>query len=152
MGKEVDQTSQQIMVATLSSEMDRYWTRFNIFAAVQVGAVVGVVTSMQVLLENPSVSRFVFLFLLWFSVTGAIAVHRGHDLQRSIVLALIEVELLLPIEQRLFALCSKHFRMPMFLSNYACSAFAFFCCVCWVVAWIWLELAGYKGIIIPAKQ
>jgi uncharacterized membrane protein len=149
METQMDQTSQQIMVDTLSGEMDRYWTRFNIFAAVQVGAVVGVLSSLAILLANPSVFRLIFVFLLWFSITGPIAVFRGHDLQRSIVLALAEVEQSLPEGQRLLALCRKHFRMPTFISNYACSAFTVFCCVCWAAAWLWLELKGYTGVMIP---
>jgi uncharacterized membrane protein YhaH (DUF805 family) len=148
METEVDQTSQQIMADTLNSEMDRYWTRFNIFAAVQVGAVVGVLSTLAVLLENPTIFRFVLLFLVWFSVTGALAVLRGHDLQRSLVLALAELEESLPESQRLLARTRKHFRMPTFISNYACSVFAIFC-VCWALAWLWLEWKGYAGILIP---
>jgi hypothetical protein len=146
---DADRTSQKIMAETLFSEMDRYWTRFNIFAAVQVGALVGVVNSLTVLLTNPSLFRFVFVFLLWFSVTGAIAVFRGHDLQRSIILVVVEVEQLLPEEQRLFSLCRKHFHTPTFMANIACSVFAVFCCGCWALAWLWLELGGYTGLVIP---
>jgi len=149
MENELGQTSQEIMANTLGGEMDRYWTRFNIFAAVQVGAVIGVVSSLAILLANPGIFRFVLLFLLWFSITGSIAVLRGHDLQRSIVLAMAELEQSLPEGQRLLALTRKHFRLPTFISNYACSTFAIFCCVCWAADWLWLECNGYSGIVVP---
>lgn len=149
METEMDLTSQQILADALSNEMNRYWIRFNIFAAVQVGAVVGIVSNIEVLLTSRGIFRLVFIFLLWFSVTWAIAVLRGHDLQRSIVLALLEVEQSFPEGQRLLTLCQKCFRMPTFLSNYACSIFAVFSCVCWAVVWLWLEVKGYNGIVIP---
>jgi hypothetical protein len=146
-----DRTSQELLITALGAEMDRYWTRFNIFAAVQVGAVVGVVNGIEVLSANPGLFRFVLVFLILFSMTGVVTVIRGHDLQRAVVCALDEVERSLPEEHRLLALTRKHFRMPTFLSNHICSVFAVFCSLCWLAAWVFLEVRGYGWMTLPRQ-
>ncbi|MFG1690711.1 hypothetical protein ACGF5M_00915 [Gemmatimonadota bacterium] len=130
--------------------MDRYWTRFNIFAAVQIGALVGIVNGASFLAANPNISRLVLAFLLLFSITGAVNIVRGHDLQRSFVLALGETERDLPERERLLHLTSSFFRLPTFVGNYTCSMFAVACCVLWVGALVWFELGGGAKLVLPA--
>lgn len=145
----MDRTNQELIATLLAGEMDRYWTRFNIFAVVQVGAIIGILTEINFLLLNTMVFRCVLLILLLFSITGAIAIFRGHDLQRSFVLTLKDIEKTLPKDQQLLEAILSHMRMPTFISNYTCSAFGVLCCILWVIAWIWLEVNKFSGLSIP---
>lgn len=145
------QDQQELLINTLNAEMDRYWTRFNIFTAVQVGAIIGVVNTISLLTQNPLLFRFVFLFLIAFSVTGTISVLRGHDLQRGLVLTLLHVESMMSKEFRLLELLKRKWRFPTFLSNYSCSIFSMLCCCSWISAWIWLEYVGFSSIIVNVK-
>jgi hypothetical protein len=143
---------QEIIIDTLNAEMDRYWTRFNIFTAVQIGALLGVLNSLQLLILNPLLFRFIFIFLVAFSLTGVVSVLRGHDLQRGLVLTLSLIEKDLVKEHRLLFMLKRNWRFPTFLSNYSCSFFAILCCCAWILAWAWLEFNHYASIIVPLKQ
>jgi len=147
----MERTSQEMLADMLNSEIDRYWTRFNIFAAVQLGAFVGLFNTMHVLLVNQMAFRFILVLLIWFSVTGVIAVIRGLDLQRSLVLALGEVEQNLPKHQRLMSMTSKYSRVPIFLTNHSCTIFCILCCLGWIAAWIWLEWTHFSAIALPGN-
>ena len=146
-----DRMSQEILADALRSEMDRYWTRFNIFAAVQVGAVIGLLSIIQILLLNRILLLSVLGLIITFSITGAISILRGHDLQRSIVYALAEVENSLPKSDRILEICRKHMRFPLFIGNHTCSFFAITCCFFWIMALVLVVVDGYSGIVLPVQ-
>ena len=132
-----------LIVSSLNNEMNRFWTRFNIFAGVQVGALLGVVHAAKVLLANLIVFRAVLVLLVAFSLTGAIAIFRGHDLQRALVKTLYQLEDSLPKENRLFEHIVANMRTPLYTCNIACCVFGVVCVLLWVAGWVWLEKMGF---------
>jgi hypothetical protein len=145
----VNDNLRQMLVDSFNAEMDRYWTRFNIFSAVQVGAVVGLVNALNLLLLNWWLFRLCLLFVFVFSVTGVLNALRGHDLQRAIVRVLIGTETELPVDQQLLTNVTKQSRYPAFFGNHVCTAFSIFCCVAWLFSWLLLEYTSYAAITLP---
>lgn len=144
----MEEVEKELIVSSLNSEMNRFWTRFNVFAGVQIGGLLGVVHAARMLLANVMVFRVVLLVLVLFSAVGAIAIFRGHDLQRALVKTLAEVESSLAKEKRLFELILRNMKMPLYTCNIACCAFGVICVLLWMVGWIWLEKIGF-AICIP---
>ena len=138
----------ELLISTLNSEMSRFWTRFNIFGAVQVAAAVALIANAEFLKLNVAISRALLTLLLTFSVVGAIAIFRGYDLQRSIVLTLSEIEQDQPEADRLLAMTHRNMRCPLYFSNITCIVFGFLCSLFWLVGWIALEVIGFQ-ISIP---
>jgi hypothetical protein len=140
---------QELMATVLSGEIDRFWTRFNIFAAVQVGAVVGILAQWQVISHCSAILRGTFMMLIVFSITGIIVMLRGFDVQRSFVLTLQQVEMNIPEDDRLFAISVRTMRFPLFTTNIVCLSFGIFSLVLWIVCWAWIECSGIPQIPSP---
>ena len=138
----------EIIISTLNNEMNRFWTRFNIFAAVQVGTVIGVISNIEFLCSNLIIFRFVFILFISFSVVGAVAIFRGFDLQKALVKTLIQVEKDLPANFQLFRIMHSHMKFPLYISNIACSIFATLYCLFWIFGWIYCEVIKFS-INIP---
>lgn len=144
----MEEFERELIVSSLNSEMNRFWTRFNVFAGVQVGGLLGVVHAARILLANIMMFRFVLVVLVLFSTVGSIAIFRGHDLQRALVKTLAEAEGSLAKEKRLFGRVVGNMRMPLYTCNIACCAFGVICVLLWVAGWVWLEKTGF-AICVP---
>jgi len=143
----------QFLSGLLDSEMDRFWTRFNIFAAVQIGAFIGLLSNAKLLKQNKQATRAALVLILVFSVVGVIVTYRGFDLQHSMVKSLKELESQAPADARVAEYVLKNTRMPVHTNTYVCIGFACFCIGFWGFVFCWLECRdGYAKITIPKDE
>ena len=122
----------KLLADALNAEMNRFWTRFNIFSAVQIGAVVGLLLNADKIAANPAFTQWGAVLILGWSITGTVTTLRGYDLQRGLVLTLINFERALPPQAQYTTLVLKHSRFPRFITTYTCIAFSFLCVIFWV--------------------
>ena len=139
-----NEKTRELAISMINNEMNRFWTRFNIFGAVQVGAVVGIASSAQFLLANKPILRGVFLLVTAFSISGSIAIFRGFDLQKSLVEALFDLEQSFPEQDRIAGIMGRHQMLPWYTSSITCSLFGLLCSLFWIIGWIWLEVSGFQ--------
>lgn len=129
------------LIALLNSEMERFWTRFNIFAAVQVGALIGLASEARFFLDNRPVLRFALVFIIAFSAVGFLSTWRGNDLQRGIVSALLKIESSLPPDDRIVARIRAGTKLPLHFGSRVVLSFSLASILLWVMAWLWLEFS-----------
>jgi hypothetical protein len=140
------------LLSLLDSEMERFWTRFNIFAAVQVGALIGLASEARLFIDNPPMLHFAFFLLIGFSVVGFLSTWRGLDLQRGIVSALQSIEDALPSDSRVVAMIKSGTRLRTHFGTMVGMGFSVFSILLWVVAWIWLVFSGTPIHFEPGSQ
>jgi hypothetical protein len=134
----------ELIFSLINEEMNRFWTRFNIFGAVQVGAVIGIASAAQFFFNNLALLRSVFVLLIAFPISGSIAILRGYDLQRVWVPTLDELEKSNPEGERVLAKAKRNQRLPMYLSSITCSIFGMLCTLFWILGWVMLELTNFN--------
>jgi hypothetical protein len=139
------------LLSFLDGEMERFWTRFNIFAAVQVGALIGLASEAQFFLCNRPVLRFALVLIISFSVVGLLSTWRGHDLQRGIVSALQDIERSFPPHAQIVAKIRSGTRLPLHFGSRVGLAFNAGAIILWLIAWLWLELSSTTIRLSPSS-
>ena len=140
----MNENSREHLVTLLNDEMNRFWTRFNIFSIVQVGALLSLANAAKFLVANIMLFRSALLLLVVFSISGTTAFVRGFDLQQSFTKNLIRMETSLPKQERIISTTQRYQRLPSYTNTVTCSLFGVICSLLWVIGWIWLELTDFK--------
>lgn len=139
-----NEQARELIVSLINEEMSRFWTRFNIFGAVQVGTIIGIASAAQFLFNNVTILRGVFILVIAFSVSGSIAIFRGFDLQRSFVKTLFDIEKTFPKGDRMASIMGGHQMFPWYTSSFTCSLFGVLCTLFWIIGWVWLEARDFQ--------
>jgi hypothetical protein len=129
----------KLLIDFLDSEMSRFWTRFNIFAGIQIAAAIGMIQYGKLSRKKKIFTRGALLLMVSISLIGALAIYRGHDLQRALVdriQALEEKSASQPVVRPVL----DDTMLPHNLVTCLCVVFAVICLIYWIVVWRRLEL------------
>jgi len=121
----------EVYIATLNSELDRFWSRFNAFSAIQVVAVVGLLLAFDQVQIHPHTARAANMLLFLWSVTGALIIWRSVEIQQRLFTAIVAAEAALPDDVNLFRAALKATHAPQQFILRACFSFSLVCCVFW---------------------
>jgi len=128
------------------SEMDRSWTRLNIFIGLQVGFFVLIMTLGRGAEFDPMLCRIAMAVLLSVSVSTAVVTTRGLMTQRSMIKGLWKLE----IESgKRFYLLHKFrsvTRAPLIINNAAALVLSYTLFILWVVLLIYFEAINYRAV------
>jgi hypothetical protein len=121
----------QIYIGTLNAELGRFWTRFNVFSAVQILAISALFLAFDNLQIHPHTARAANMLLLLWSLTGAVIIWRSVEVQQRLVTAIVAAETNLPDDVGLFREALRATMPAQFFMQRACFSFAAVCCVFW---------------------
>jgi hypothetical protein len=121
----------EVYIATLNSELDRFWSRFNVFTGIQVLTVVALMLAFDKLQIHPHTARAATMLLFLWSVTGALIIWRSIEIQQRLVQAIIAAETNLPDDVGLFRDALQATGPAQFFMLRACFSFSIVCSVFW---------------------
>ncbi len=121
----------EVYIATLNSELDRFWSRFNVFAGIQVLAVVALMLAFDKVQIHPHTARAANMLLLLWSITGALIIWRSVEIQQRLVRAIVTAETSLPDDVRLFREALQGITPAQLFILRACFSFSLVCSVFW---------------------
>jgi hypothetical protein len=126
------QEATKLLVSLLDNEMSRFWTRFNIFGAVQIGAIMATVSNMKILKMYRKLFRVILWALFFFSLVGVIALLRSFDLQRAYVETLSSIESNWPVQNQFVSQLFTNTFLPKYLNILCCILLGVFFCIFWL--------------------
>ncbi len=121
----------EVYIATLNSELDRFWSRFNLFAGIQVVAVVGLLLAFDQVQIHPHTARAANMLLFLWSLTGAVIIWRSAEIQQRLATAIVAAETALPDDVSLFREALKATQAPQMFILRACFSFSLVCSMFW---------------------
>jgi len=121
----------EVYIATLNAELDRFWSRFNVFAGIQVLAVVALMLAFDKVQIHPHTARAANMLLLLWSIIGALIIWRSVEIQQRLVRAIVTAETSLPDDVRLFREALQGITPAQLFILRACFSFSLVCSVFW---------------------
>jgi hypothetical protein len=121
----------EVYIATLNSELDRFWSRFNVFSGVQVVAVMGLMLAFDQVHIHPHTARAANMLLFLWSLTGAIIIWRSTEIQQRLATAIVAAETALPDDVSLFREALQATQAPQMFILRACFSFSLVCSMFW---------------------
>ena len=124
--------------------MNRFWTKFYIFSAIHIGALVGFMTNAKFLVANIVIFGSSLILMIIFSIVGVISIFRGYDLQQTYMDSLKEIEKSLEKNERLIELVVRFMKLPPFLNTIIIISFTILICIFWVSGLVYLEAIDFR--------
>jgi hypothetical protein len=121
----------EIYIATLNSELDRFWSRFNVFSAIQILAVVAMMLAFDKLQIHPHTARAANMLLFLWSVAGALIIWRSREIHQRLVTAIVAAEVSLPDDVGLFRVALQATVPAQLFIVHVCFSFSLACSVFW---------------------
>jgi hypothetical protein len=121
----------EIYITTLNSELDRFWTRFHVYVAIQILAVVALMLAFDKVQIHPHTARAANMVLFLWSITGALIIWRSVEIQQRLITAIVAAENNLPEEVGLFREALQATGPAQFFILRLCFSFALVCSVFW---------------------
>lgn len=121
----------EVYIATLNSELDRFWSRFNIYSAVQILAIVGLILAFDKLQIHPETAQAATMVLFLWSLTGTLIIWRSMEIQQRLITAIVNAETSLPEDVGLFREALQASNPAQFFILRVCFSFSVVCSVFW---------------------
>jgi hypothetical protein len=121
----------QIYIQSLDSELNRFWTRFNVFSSMQALTISALFLAFEQLQIHPATAQAAVMVLFLWSVTGTVIIFRSIEVQRRMVRAIISAETNLADDVSLFRAALKGTNPAQFFMLRTCFSFGVVCCVFW---------------------
>jgi len=121
----------EIYIHTINSELDRFWSRFNVYAAIEILAVIALVLAFDKVQIHPHTARAANMVIFLWSVTGSLMIWQSMDIQRRLVKAIVAAESNLPDDVGLFREALQSVSSAQFFIFRACFSFSVVCSIFW---------------------
>ena len=142
------QKQYELVVGVYQTESGRFWTRFNIFTAIELAGIFGVLSNIKMLAANSSIFRCVMLFFCLLSLLVIIIAARGIQSHRMLIRMIAYVESkskeLLPLVE----LTRTLDRLPQYVNFIVAVIISVLFSIAWWGALIYLEVTNYY-IVVP---
>lgn len=121
----------EIYIMTLNAELDRFWSRFNVYVIVQALAVGVLMLAFDKVQIHPHTARAANMVLFLWSLTGLLIIWRSVEIQQRLVRAIIVAETSLPDDVGLFREALQATAPAQLFMLRACFSFSLVCSVFW---------------------
>jgi hypothetical protein len=121
----------EIYISTLNSELDRFWSRFNVNVIVQVLAITALMLAFDKVQIHPHTARAANMVLFLWSIIVMLIIWRSIDIQQRLVRAIVVAETNLPDDVGLFREALQSTHSAQFFLMRACFSFSLVCAVFW---------------------
>jgi hypothetical protein len=121
----------EVYIATLNSEQDRFWSRFNWYAAIEILAVVALMLAFDKVQIHPDTARAANMVVFLWSVTGSLIILRSIEVHRRLVTAIVAAEANLPDDVGLFREALQAVSAAQSFIFRACFSFSVVCSIFW---------------------
>jgi uncharacterized membrane protein (UPF0182 family) len=142
------QKQYELVVGVYQTESSAFWTRFNIFTAIEFAGILGLLSNLKLLAANPVIFRCVMVFFCLLSVLVIIIAVRGIQSSRMLLHMIAHVEArsmeLLPLVQ----LTKTLDRLPQYVNFIIAVIIAILFSMAWMGALIFFEVTNYN-IVVP---
>ena len=142
------QKQYELVVGVYQTESGAFWTRFNIFTAIEFAGILGVLSNLKILAANSSIFRCVMLLFCLLSVLFVVIAARGIQSTRMLLRMIAYVESkskeLLPLVE----LTKTLDRLPQYVNFIVAVVISVLFSIAWWVALIYLEITSYY-IVVP---
>jgi len=122
----------EVYIATLNAELDRFWSRFNTYAAIEILAVVALMLAFDKVQIHPHTARAANMLLFLWSLTGSLIIWRSIEIHQRLVKAIVTAETNLPDDVGLFREALQATNPAQMFMLRACFSFSLVCSVFWV--------------------
>jgi len=125
------QKQYELLIGIFQAETGRFWTRFNIFTGIQLLALLGILSNLNVLSANSSILRhLILLFALVSTLFVAICI-RGIMSSRMLLSMIGKLELESQYLVKLVKLAEEHDRLPQYVNFILAFVIALLLSVTW---------------------
>jgi len=142
------QKQYELVVGVYQTESGNFWIRFNIFTAIELAGILGVLSNLKMLTTNSSIFRFVMFFFCLLSLLVIIIAVRGIQSNRMLIRMIAYLESqskeLLPLVE----LTRTLDRLPQYVNFVVAVLISVLFSIAWWVALIYLEVTNYH-IVVP---
>lgn len=121
----------EVYIGTINAELDRFWSRFNVYAAIQILAVVALMLAFDKVQIHPHTARAANMLVFLWSVTGSLIIWQSTEIHRRLVTAIVTAEASLPEDVGLFREALKSVSAAQFFIFRACFSFSVACSLFW---------------------
>jgi hypothetical protein len=121
----------EVYIATLNSELDRFWSRFNVYSASQILAIAVLMLAFDKLQIHPETARAANMVLFLWSLTGVLIVWQSIEIHQRLITAIVAAETNLPDDVGLFREALQASSPAQFFILRACFSFSVVCSVFW---------------------
>jgi hypothetical protein len=121
----------EVYIGTINSELDRFWMRFNAYAAIEILAVVALMLAFDKVQIHPHTARAANMVVFLWSVTGSLIIWQSMEIQRRLVTAIVAAEANLPDDVGLFREALQSVTPAQFFIFRACFSFSVVCSIFW---------------------
>ncbi len=121
----------EIYIRTINSELDRFWSRFNLYAGIEILAVVALMLAFDKVQIHPHTARAANTVVCLWSLTGSVFIWQSMEIQRRLVTAIVAAEANLPDDVGLFREALRSVSPSHFLMFRACFSFSVVCSIFW---------------------
>jgi hypothetical protein len=121
----------EVYIATINAEQDRFWSRFNWYAAIEILAVVALMLAFDKVQIHPHTARAANMVVFLWSVTGSLIIWRSMEIQRRLVTAIVAAESNLPDDVGLFREALQSVSSAQSFIFRACFSFSVVCSIFW---------------------
>lgn len=142
------QKQYELAVGIYQTESAAFWTRFNIFTAIELAGFFGLLSNMKLLVHNLCVFRFMMVFFCLLSVLVIIIAVRGIQSSRMLLHMIAYVEGESTDLLSLMTFMKKYDRMPQYVNFIIAAIIAVLFSIVWWVALIFFEVTNYN-IVVP---
>ena len=142
------QKQYELVVSVYQTEAGRFWTRFNIFTAIELAGLLGVLSNLKILTADSSIFRYVMLFFCLLSLLVIIIAIRGILSHRMLLQMIAYVESkskeLLPLVEYTRTLDP----LPQYVNYIVAVVISVMFSIAWWFALIYLEVTNFH-IVVP---
>jgi len=121
----------EVYIGTINSELDRFWARFNVYAAIEILAVIALMLAFDKVQIHPHTARAANMVVFLWSVTGSLIIWQSMEIQRRLVTAIVAAEANLPDDVGLFREALQSVTPAQFFIFRACFSFSVVCSIFW---------------------
>jgi hypothetical protein len=130
-----------------NGEVSRFWSRFNILMGIQMGAFIGILASLKMLVANPSLFRLSLLLMTLYSFATAVIAIRGHLMHEAVLRTLSIMESNSDGELKLLALGRKSSGVPVGLNQNVGACIACIFIIVWLSLFIMAKIHKYQLMV-----
>jgi hypothetical protein len=121
----------EVYIGTINSELDRFWMRFNVYAAIEILAVIALMLAFDKVQIHPHTARAANMVVFLWSVTGSLIIWQSMEIQRRLITAIVAAESNLPDDVGLFREALQSVSPAHFFIFRACFSFSVVCSIFW---------------------
>ena len=129
----------EIIVGLADNEMERSWSRFNIFIGLQSATIFGMLVNLNILVLNKIIFRTIVLFLCLLSLLFSLIIFRGllTQIQLIKVIAFLEDQssIIFPLVRK----SKEYSKLPQYLNNLITVFISIMYFAFWILTLVYLE-------------